>query len=160
MKQTITFNDKRNASKAGQNISLKIKQKAKNVTITLERDMEEPEIFTFPQETDETDTPNWFDHIETVASDAPLEYSGEHFSVCDSLEDLTEDDNAFRILTEAIYSMSGIKITKALAAMMGNRTLLELATALNPADSSDAGRKAPENAIQIINAELNRISKK
>ena len=56
--------------------------------------------------------------------------------------------------------MSGLKMTKPLAAMMGDRTLLELACALDTAGDSGAGKKAPENAVQIINAELNRISKK
>ena len=160
MKQTITINDHRKASKDARNINLKIDQKAKAVTITLERGSGEPETYTFPQENDGEYVSNWFDHIETVASDAPMEYSGEHFSVCDILEDLAANNNAFQILTDALYAMSGIKMTKPLAAMMENRTLLELVSALDPADGSGAGKKAPENAIQIINAELNKISKK
>lgn len=163
MKQTITFHDKRKQSKdrqKGQNISLKIDQNVNTVTITLERGAGKPEACTFPLENSETDASSWFDHIETVASDAPLEYSEEHFSVCDVLEDITADDNAFRILADAVYSMSGLKMTKPLAAMMGDRTLLELACALDTAGGSGAGKKAPENAVQIINAELNRISKK
>lgn len=168
MKQTITFHDKRKHSKNrgdGRNLSLKIEQNAKNITVTLEREAGKTETCTFPLENSETDGSSWFDHIETVASDAPLEYSGAHFSVCDLLEDLTADDDAFRILAGALYSMGGLKITKPLAAMMGDRTLLELVSALDPptpdtAGDSGARRKTPENAIQILNAELNKISKK
>lgn len=178
MKQTITFHDKRKHSKnrqAGRNLSLKIEQNAKTITVTLEREAGKTETctfktHTFPLEDSGTDRSSWFDHVETVASDAPLEYSGEHFSVCDLLADLTADDDAFRILADALYSMSGLKITKPLAAMLGDRTLLELVSALDiPAGNdpapdstgdSGAGRRTPENAMQILNAELNKISKK
>ena len=66
--------------------------------------------------------------------------------------------------------MSGLKMTKPLAAMLGDRTLMELVSALDipagydsapdSAGDSGAGRRTPENAIQILNAELNKISKK
>lgn len=163
MKKTITFNDNRNISKDGQdrqNISLKIKQNSKAVTITLERGSEKPETCTFPRENDEEYVASWFDHIETVASDAPMEYSEEQFSVCDTLDDIMANHKAFQILTDAIYAMSGMKMTKPLASMMGDRTLLELASALGSTGIPGTGKKVPENAMQIINAELNKISKK
>lgn len=56
--------------------------------------------------------------------------------------------------------MSGIKMTKNLAAMTGDRTLLELVSTPGSTGGSDTGKKVPENAMQIINAELNKVSKK
>lgn len=188
MKQTITFHDKRKHTKnrqKDQDLNLKVEMNAKTITVTLEREDGKSQTYTFktctfPPKNSETDRSSWFDHVETVASDAPLEYSGEHFSVCDLLADLTADDDAFRILADALYSMSGLKMTKPLAAMLGDRTLMELVSALDtpvrndsspdtparndcapdtPGDSG-AGRKTPENALQILNAELNKISKR
>ena len=89
-----------------------------------------------------------------------MEYSEEHFSVCDILDDIMANHRAFQILTDAIYSMSGVKITKPLASMMGDKTFLELASTLRSTGIPDTGKKVPENALQIINAELNKISKK
>ncbi len=187
MRQTITFNDNRNLSKgrqSRQNIRLEIlttglsgcrpsftvniadaplapeEPESNTVTITLEAETGKPDICTLPQDDHGEYAANWFDHIETVASDAPMEYSEEHFSVCDTLNDITANDNAFRILTNAMYSMSGIKMTKPLITMLKDRTLLELASTLGSTGGSDTGKKVPENAMQIINAELNKISKK
>lgn len=129
-------------------------------TVTLERVAEKPEIYTLPQEDEEEYAANWFDHIETVASDAPMEYSAEHFSVCDTLNDIMADDEAFRILSNAMYSMSGMKMKKSMMAMMGGKTLQELTSMLNSMGTPDTDKKIPENAMQIINAELNKISKK
>lgn len=160
MKQTITFHDNRNISKDGQNISLKIEQNAGDVTITLERGDGKPETCTFPRENGVEYIPDWFDHVETVASDAPMEYSEDYFSVCDILDDIMANHQAFQILTDTIYSMSGVKMTKPLVSMMGNRTLLELTATLGSTGIPGTGKKVPENAVQIINAELNKISKK
>ncbi|MCM1540783.1 MAG: hypothetical protein NC121_05920 [Blautia sp.] len=186
MKQTITINDKRTNPKGGQgrkNIRLEIlatelpgdcpsftlaitdepaapkKQTPAAITATLERKDGKRETYTLPLEDGRKYAADWFSRIETVASDAPMEYSEERFSVCDTLKDIMANDRAFQILTDAAYSMSGIKITRNLAAMMGDRTLLELASALKSADGSGTGTKVPENALQIINAELNKITK-
>lgn len=129
-------------------------------TITLERVAEKPEIYTLPQEDDGEYVANWFDHIETVASDAPIEYSEKHYSVCDTLNEIMANDEAFRILSNAMYSMSGMKMKKSMMAMMGGKTLLELTSMLGSMSASDTGKKVPENAMQILNSELNKISKK
>ncbi len=134
-------------------------------TITLERVAEKPEIYTLPPEDDGEYAANWFDHIETVASDAPMEYSEKHFSVFDTLNEIMADDGAFHILANAMYSMTGMKIKKSMMAMMGGKTLQELASTMGAMggaepDGTDSKKKIPENAMQIINSELNKISKK
>ncbi|MCM1304427.1 MAG: hypothetical protein NC305_12575 [Lachnospiraceae bacterium] len=186
MRQTLTFHDSRNNPKDSprpRDIRLEIlasgipgdcasftvditdmpdspdKEKSAAITVTLDRKTGRPEVYTLPLKNGGACAADWFDRIETVASDAPMEFSEERFSVCDTLGDITADGNAFRILADAMYSMSGIKMTRPLAAMLGDRTLLELASALDPAGGSGTGKKAPENALQIINAELNKVKK-
>ena len=121
---------------------------------------EKPDIYTLPREDEGEYTADWFDHIETVASDAPMEYSEKHFSVCDTLNDIMADREAFHILSNAMYSMSGMKMKKSMAAMLGGKTLLELTSILGTMGAPDTGKKVPGNAMQILNAELNKISKK
>lgn len=161
MRQNISFNDKRNLSKDGQNrqnIRLEIPASGQpgdcaafmvnitdtpkgltpgTVTVTLEKEAGKPEIYTFPRESAGEHKADWFGHIETVASNAPMEYSEERFSVCDTLADITAD----------------------LAAMMGDRTLLGLVSAPGSTGGSGTGKKVPEHALQIINAEPNKVLK-
>lgn len=115
MKRTITFNDKRNFTKKGrnpQNIRLEIiatglpgdcssftvditdaphapeGQNPGTIAVTLEEEAGKPETCTFPLGNAGEYEANWISHIETVASDAPMEYSEEPFSVCDTLNDM------------------------------------------------------------------------
>lgn len=127
--------------------------------MTLERVEEKPEIYTLPQEEDDADgVANWFDRVETVASDAPMEFSEEHFSVHDTLNELSANDEAFSILSNAIYSMTGMKLKKSMLAMMGQKTFLELSGMMTGMGGT-GDTKVPENAMQIINAELGKVKK-
>ena len=139
-------------------------------TITLERVEEKPAIYTLPKEEGAGEgVANWFDKIETVASDAPMEYSDTHYSVHDKINDILANEEAYQILSAALSSISGMKLNKGMLAMMGGKTLAEMTETLRsmgnpPADGSSedtAGspRRIPENALQIINSELNKIQK-
>ncbi|MCM1552118.1 MAG: glycoside hydrolase family 2 protein, partial [Butyrivibrio sp.] len=139
-------------------------------TITLERVEEKPAIYTLPKEEGAGDgVANWFDKIETVASDAPMEYSDTHYSVHDKINDILANEEAYQILSAALSSISGMKLNKGMLAMMGGKTLAEMTETLrsmgNPPadgsseDTSGSPRRIPENALQIINSELNKIQK-
>ena len=129
-------------------------------TITLEKTDQKPEIYTLPQEEDEGDgVANWFDTVETVASDAPMEYSDKVFSVHDTINAIAANDEAFSILSNAIFSMTGMKMKKSMLAMMGEKTFAELSGLMSSMGGTDTDRKVPENALRIINAELNKIKK-
>lgn len=135
-------------------------------TVTLERVGEKPAVYTFSPDEEEWDGPaNWFDRIETVASDAPMEFSSTHFSVCDKIGDLLANDEASRILSGALSSMSGRKLNKSMLAMMRDKTVTELSATFPAADGTTvhgtvvSGTIVPNNALQIVNAELNKIMK-
>jgi len=129
-------------------------------TITLEKVTEKPPVYTLPQEEDSKDgVANWFEHVETVASDAPMEYSDKHYSVCDKLNVIMENDEAFQIVSNAMYAMTGMKTKKSMLTMMGEKTLLELSGMIESMGGTDSGKKIPESPMQIINAELNKIGK-
>ena len=87
-----------------------------------------------------------------------MEFSREHFSVHDKIEDLFENPEAFAILSGALYAATGMKLKKSMLAMMGSKTLLELWDMMSQMGSSD-DRKPPENALRIINAELGKVRK-
>ena len=128
-------------------------------SVTLEKVDKKPDIYTLPREEDDADgVANWFEQVPIVASDAPMEFSEEHFSVHDTINDISANDEAFAILAGAMYSMTGMKMKKSMLAMMGQKTLYELSdmmTGMGGAPDS----KVPENALQIINAELGKVKK-
>ncbi|MCM1101881.1 MAG: glycoside hydrolase family 2 protein [Clostridium sp.] len=156
-------------------------------TITLEQVEEEPSAGAGPSASGaapfaggaapfaEDGTPtaaNWFAAIETVASDAPVEFSETHFSVCDTLGDLLAHEETCRVLTGAIPAMSGIPFNRFMLTMMRDKTFVELAetfAAMGGSPSSGIGVSGngstvpkagpPANALQIVNAELNKIRK-
>ena len=135
-------------------------------SLTLELVEEKPEIYTLPDEDDDSDgVANWFDCVETVASDAPMEYSDQYFSIHDKINTIAANDEAFLVLSNAIYAMTGMKMKKSMLAMMGEKTFAELNGLMSSmggaagASDADAGKKIPDNALQIINAELNKIKK-
>lgn len=125
-----------------------------NDSITLEKVTEKPSIYTLPQEEDDTEgVANWFENVETVASDTPMEFSEKHFSVHDKIKDIMANDAAFQIFSGALYAMSGMKVKKSMLAMLGEKTLADMTEMMMHADN------VPSNALQIVNAELNKISK-
>ncbi len=136
-------------------------------TITLEKTKEKPAIYTLPaQEGTGDGVANWFDKIETVASDAPMEFSATHFSVHDKINDILANEEACQIVSGALSSMSGMPLKKGMLAMMGEKTLAELAETMQsmggsaPDETAKDARKIPANALQIINSELNKILKR
>ena len=125
-------------------------------TVTIELVEEKPGIYTLPPDEDDGDgVINWFEKIETVASDAPMEFSDTHFSVHDKIKDILAHDEAARILSAAFSSMSGMKLKKSMLSMMQDKTVIGLSEMFNAMGNTSA----PDNALQIINAELNKIQK-
>ena len=128
-------------------------------TVTLEKVKEKPGIYTLPQEPCLGEgVTNWFDQIETVASDTPMEFSSTHFSVHDKVRDLLANDEAASILSDALSSMTGTRLNKSMMSAAGEKTLIEM-TEMLTATNAGGTHKVPENALQIINSELNKIKK-
>ena len=128
-------------------------------SVTLEKVDRKPDIYTLPREEDDADgVANWFEQVSVAADDTPMEFSEEHFSVYDTINDISGNDEAFSILANAMYSMTGMRMKKSMLAMMGQKTLYELSDMMTGM-GSDPDRKIPENALQIMNAELGKVKK-
>ncbi len=126
-------------------------------TITLERVKEKPQNYTLPQESEGDGVANWFEQVATLAHDTPMEFSSTHFSVHDTINDISANDEAFGILSDALYSMTGMRMKKSMLAMLGEKTFYELSEMMTGMGSTS--QEIPENALQIINAALGRVQK-
>lgn len=128
-------------------------------TISLQRIDEKPAVYTLPPEEEEdTDgAANWFDEAAATEANAPMEFPEGRFSVKDPVRDILRQEEAARILTGALSSLTGMKLKKGMLGMLGEKTAEELVDMMG---SMGMGGTIPEGAARIINAELNKIPKK
>lgn len=128
-------------------------------TISLQRADEKPAVYTLPPEEEEdTDgAANWFDEAAATEANAPMEFPEGRFSVKDPVRDILRQEEAARILTGALSSLTGMKLKKGMLGMLGEKTAEELVDMMG---SMGMGGTIPEGAARIINAELNKIPKK
>ena len=129
-------------------------------TMTLEKVETKPEIYTLPVEEDEDDmegAANWFDEAAAVDANAAMEFPEGFFSIKDTVKEVLDQEDAAAVLAGALYAMTGMKLKKSMMGMMGEKSvegLMEMMTGMGMGDN------VPENALQVVNAELNKVKKK
>lgn len=130
-------------------------------TITLERVEEKPSIYTLPPDQDDDErigVANWFDQAAAESANSELAFPDGYFSIRDKIKDIIENEDAYIVLANALYSMTGMKLKKGMLGMIGDKTLEGMTAMMSGMGSVDSD-KVPENAMQIINAQLNKIKK-
>lgn len=130
-------------------------------TLTLQKVAEKPEIYTLPADPDDDDTigaANWFDQFAAEAVNEEMQFPEGYFSIRDKIKDILKNDEAYAVLANALYSMTGMKLKKPMLGMMGEKTLEGMADMMGGMGVANS-QNVPANAIQLINAELNKIKK-
>lgn len=129
-------------------------------SLTLEKVAKKPEIYTLPGEEDDREgVANWFETAPAASDVLPSSPSAEHFSVQDCIQDIADSREAFSILSDALFAMTGMQLKKSMLSMFGSRTIVELSDMLTGFSTGEGGREVPENALQILNAALERVKK-
>lgn len=127
-------------------------------SLTLEKVAEKPRIYTLPQEEEEDDNAgaaNWFDQAAAeMANVTSLEFPEGYYSINDTVDDILKNKDASNILSNSISAMTGMKIKGSMLKMVGQKTLKDMADMMG-----GMGRDLPENAMLILNAQLNKIKK-
>lgn len=131
-------------------------------TIVLERVAQKPDIYTLKSEEADgsSGAANWFDQNAAEAANASdeMQFPEGFFSIRDKVKDIIKNKEGYEVLANAVYSMTGKKLKKPMLLMAGESTVEQLGTLMNSMTSTKE-RNIPENAMQIINAQLNRIKK-
>lgn len=124
--------------------------------LTLEKVAERPEIYTLPEEPDEDreGVDNWFNQLAAEAANAPAEmqFPEGYFSIRSKIKEIMKNDEAFQVLYNIIYKATGMKMKKAMMAMVGEKNLEEMAGMMG-------GKDVPDNMMALVNAQLNKIKK-
>ena len=122
-------------------------------SITLERVEEMPAIYTLPREDDGGEgVANWFDTADT--SDVPEEmtFDPAYYSIKDSIKEIAKSKEAMDMLLQIVGGAMNVKLNPGMMAMVGEMTLEGMSGMLQ-------NDKMPANAVQIINAALQKIKK-
>ena len=122
-------------------------------SITLERVEEMPAIYTLPREDDGGEgVANWFDTADT--SDVPEEmtFDPAYYSIKDPIKEIAKSKEAMDMLLQIIGGAMNVKLNPGMMAMVGEMTLEGMSGMLQ-------NEKMPANAVQIINAALQKIKK-
>lgn len=131
-------------------------------TIVLEKVAEKPAIYTLKEEEEDAGTgaANWFDQNAAEAANTPeeMQFPEGFYSVRDKVKDIVKNKEGYEVLANTLYSMTGMKLKKTMLLMVGDRTLEQLGTLMSSM-GGDKAKKIPANAMQLINAQLNRIRK-
>lgn len=124
--------------------------------LTLEKVAEKPAVYTLPKEPDEDreGVDNWFNQMAAEAANAPAEmqFPEGYFSVRSKIKEIMKNEEAFQVLYNIVFKATGMKMKKAMMAMIGEKTLEEMAGMMS-------GKDIPQNMMAAVNAQLNKIKK-
>lgn len=122
-------------------------------SITLERVNELPEIYTLPRDEDEGEgVANWFDTADATDVPAEMTFDPAYYSIKDPIKEIAKSEEAMSILTGVVGTAANIKVNPGMMKMVGEMTLEAMSGMLQ----SDT---VPENAMNIVNAALQKIKK-
>ena len=95
---------------------------------------------------------NWFDTADT--SDVPEEmtFDPAYYSIKDSIKEIAKSKEAMDMLLQIVGGAMNVKLNPGMMAMVGEMTLEGMSGMLQ-------NDKMPANAVQIINAALQKIKK-
>ncbi len=122
-------------------------------SITLEKVEAMPEIYTLPREEDNSEgVANWFD--TTDASEVPDEmtFDPAYYSIKDSIKEIGKSQEAMDMLLQIMNSALNMKLNPGMLKMVGDMTLEGMSAMIK-------NDKLPANAMQIINASLQKVKK-
>ncbi|MCH4206901.1 MAG: hypothetical protein LKF79_00870 [Solobacterium sp.] len=122
-------------------------------SITLEKVEKEPEIYTLPEFNERQEgVANWFKMAGSMDLKAPMEFPEGKYSVKDTFEELSKNDEAFAIAAKACKLSSNFTIEpgKGMWGMIKGNTVEGLCKMVSG---------MPEGFVESINAQLIKISK-
>ena len=136
----------------GQNILVAI---AGSVTdsITLEKVDKEPAIYVLPEFNDRQEgVANWFKTMGSMDLEAPMEFPEGYYSIKDSIEEISRNDEAMAIVRKAVKLATNFDVAPGVG-------MWDMMKKMSPASMSGMIAGMPEGFIESLNAKLIKIKK-
>ena len=121
-------------------------------SITLEKVAEEPAYYTLPEFNERQEgVANWFKQVGSLDLKAPMEFPEGYYSIKDSMEDLSKNEEALALATRAVKLATNFDIKPGVGMwdMMKRMTPETMAKMIN----------MPDGFIESLNAQLIKIKK-
>ena len=120
--------------------------------ITLEKVEKEPDCYTLPEFNERQEgVANWFKQVGSLDLKAPMEFPEGYYSIKDSMEDLSKNEEALALATRAVKLATNFDIKPGVGMwdMMKRMTPEAMAKMIN----------MPDGFIESLNAQLIKIKK-
>mgnify|MGYP003068580869 CR=1 FL=1 len=121
-------------------------------SITLEKVEKEPDYYTLPEFNERQEgVANWFKQVGSLDLKAPMEFPEGYYSIKDSMEDLSKNEEALALATKAVKLATNFDIKPGVGMwdMMKRMTPETMAKMIN----------MPDGFIESLNAQLIKIKK-
>ena len=122
-------------------------------SITLEKVEKEPDCYTLPEFNERQEgVANWFKQVGSLDLKAPMEFPEGYYSIKDSMEDLSKNEEALALATRAVKLATNFDIKPGVGMwdMMKRMTPETMAKMIN----------MPDGFIESLNAQLIKIKNK
>ena len=141
------------ALKDGQNTILAVAGDVKD-SISLEKVEKEPEIYVLPEVNERAEgVANWFKTVGDMDLTAPMEFPEGMYSIKDTIEDLSKNEEAMEIVCKAVKIAMNMNVVP-------GQGMWDMMKGMNlEAMKSLAGDLMPEGFIESLNAKLIKIKK-
>ena len=121
-------------------------------SITLEKVEKEPDCYTLPEFNERQEgVANWFKQVGSLDLKAPMEFPEGYYSIKDSMEDLSKNEEALALATRAVKLATNFDVKPGVGMwdMMKRMTPETMAKMIN----------MPDGFIESLNAQLIKIKK-
>ena len=121
-------------------------------SITLEKVEKEPDCYTLPEFNERQEgVANWFKQVGSLDLKAPMEFPEGYYSIKDSMEDLSKNEEALALATRAVKLATNFDVKPGVGMwdMMKRMTPEAMAKMIN----------MPDGFIESLNAQLIKIKK-
>ena len=121
-------------------------------SITLEKVEKEPDCYTLPEFNERQEgVANWFKQVGSLDLKAPMEFPEGYYSIKDSMEDLSKNEEALALATKAVKLATNFDVKPGVGMwdMMKRMTPEAMAKMIN----------MPDGFIESLNAQLIKIKK-
>ena len=121
-------------------------------SITLEKVEKEPDCYTLPEFNERQEgVANWFKQVGSLDLKAPMEFPEGYYSIKDSMEDLSKNEEAMALATKAVKLATNFDVKPGVGMwdMMKRMTPEAMAKMIN----------MPDGFIESLNAQLIKIKK-
>ena len=151
-RSTVVFSTLRDFMDEGINILLAVTDKVKD-SITLEKVEKEPDSYTLPEFNERQEgVANWFKQMGSLDLKAPMEFPEGFYSVRDTMEEISKNEEALEITSQALKLATNFDIKPGIG-------MWDMLKTMKPEAMTNMISGIQDGFIESLNSRLIKIKK-